>query len=102
MMKKSYICGMVNVYSWIVGTSAIAVLAAQGILAIVSFYRPDYEIHTWHSFLIFQAVNLLAFVHNTFTIRRTLWINDVACKYPLPYSQRLTRSCSDYCFAQSS
>ena len=69
-------------YAWIAGTSGIAVLTAQGILALVAFYMPSYVAQTWHIFLVFQAVNLVACLHNIFTLRRTLWINDVACKAP--------------------
>lgn len=78
--SQSYICGATNVYAWIAGTSGVAILLARGFFAAAIFYDPEYTPKTWHYFLVFQAVNLLSCLHNIFTLRRTLWINDMACK----------------------
>jgi choline transport protein len=78
---QSYICGFVNIFAWIASTSGVAILTAQGILAMVIFYQPDYVPESWHYFLVFQAVNMLVCIHNVFTFKRTLWLNDAACKW---------------------
>lgn len=74
----SYTCGITNIYAWIAGTSGVAIIVTQGILAIVISYEPEYVPQKWHYFLVFQAINALACVHNVFTLRKTLWINHVS------------------------
>lgn len=74
----SYTCGITNVYAWIAGTSGVAILITQGLLAIVISYQPEYEPQKWHYFIIFQTINALACIHNVFTLRKTLWVNDIA------------------------
>ncbi|PTB42508.1 hypothetical protein M441DRAFT_68032 [Trichoderma asperellum CBS 433.97] len=74
----SYACGFANIFAWIAGTSGVAILTTQAILAMVIFHQPDYVPEDWHYFLVFQGVNILACIHNIFTFKRTLWINDAS------------------------
>ncbi|KIW91014.1 uncharacterized protein Z519_07908 [Cladophialophora bantiana CBS 173.52] len=77
----SYACGITNVYAWIATTAGIAIIVPQVILAMVIHYQPDYVPQTWHYFLLYQAVNFVVCAHNIFTLKKTMWINDVSCKY---------------------
>jgi len=74
----SYACGLINAYAWIATTAGIAIIVPQVVLAVVISYHPDYVPQTWHYFLVFQAVNILVCLHNVFTVKKTIWINDIA------------------------
>ncbi|RVX72561.1 hypothetical protein B0A52_03751 [Exophiala mesophila] len=74
----SYACGVTNVYAWISTTAGIAIIIAQVILGMVIFYQPDYVPETWHYFLVYQVFNLLVCIHNIFTLKKTMWVNDVS------------------------
>jgi choline transport protein len=52
----------------------------QFVLSFVLFYQSSYVAQPWHYFLIYQMVNILVVLHNTFTLRKTMWVNDVSCK----------------------
>ncbi|KAH8686485.1 amino acid/polyamine transporter I [Ilyonectria robusta] len=64
----SYICGSISWFSWV--TLAAASMGSLGnyMIALISWYDPDYVIKKWHVFLIFQFTNLLSFVVNAFGI----------------------------------
>ncbi|KIW37309.1 hypothetical protein, variant [Exophiala oligosperma] len=74
----SYACGITNVYSWIATSAGIAIIVAQVVIGMVIFTHPDYVPATWHYFLVYQAVNLVLCLHNIFTMKRSMWINDVS------------------------
>ena len=78
---KSYACGITNVYAWIATTAGIAIIIPQVILGMVIFHQPDYGPQTWHYFVVYQAVNLLVCVHNIFTLKKSMWVNDISCKF---------------------
>lgn len=50
-------------------------------LALASFWNPGYTVETWHVFLIFQAMNFLMVSYNIFLLKRTIWLQDVGCKW---------------------
>lgn len=50
-------------------------------LALASFWNPGYTVETWHVFLIFQAMNFLMVMYNIFLLKRTIWLQDVGCKW---------------------
>lgn len=79
-VMQSYVCGFTNVYAWIAGTCGVAIIISEGLLAMAIFYHSDYVPHVWHYFLVFQALNILCCIHNIFTLKRTLWLYDVACE----------------------
>lgn len=79
--SQSYTCGITNVYAWIAGTSGVAILIAQALLAIVIYFQPGYVPEKWHYFLVFQAINALVCGHNIFTLKKTIWVNDVSCAF---------------------
>lgn len=82
---QSYACGVTNVYAWISTTAGIAIIIAQVILGMVIFYQPDYVPETWHYFLVYQAINALVCIHNIFTLKKTMWVNDVSCESTLKH-----------------
>lgn len=81
MNRQSYLCGTLNVYSWIATTAGIAIIVPQVVLAMVIAHNPSYVPQTWHYFLIYQIVNILVCLHNVFTLKKTLRLYDVACTY---------------------
>ena len=54
---------------------------SQSILAMAIHFNPDYAPEAWHYFLVFLCLNLVMCLHNIFTLKKTMWIYDVACKY---------------------
>ncbi|WXC56086.1 hypothetical protein SNK03_002023 [Fusarium graminearum] len=70
----SYTCGMLGVFSWISIGSSIALIVAQTIMALVIQYHPDLTIKSWHYFLLYVAVHVIAVLYNLFLAQRTEWI----------------------------
>jgi choline transport protein len=83
---QSYLCGLLNAYAWIATTAGIAIIVPQVVLAMAISYHPDYVPETWHYFLLFQAVNILVCLHNVFTLKKTMWVNDISCESSPPPS----------------
>ncbi|KAF7537119.1 hypothetical protein G7054_g4006 [Neopestalotiopsis clavispora] len=74
----SYFCGTVNVFSWITICSGIAIIGPQLVLGMVAFFDDEYVAQPWHTFLLYQAFNLLVLLYNTFVLRHTLWVHTLA------------------------
>ncbi|KAH7039573.1 amino acid/polyamine transporter I [Microdochium trichocladiopsis] len=70
----SYTCGMLGVFSWISIGASIALVIAQAIMALVIQYNPDINVQSWHYFLFYVAVHLIAVLHNLFLAQKTEWI----------------------------
>jgi choline transport protein len=49
------------------------------IVALATYWHPDYVPETWHIFLIFQAINFVFTAYNIFLMKRTSWIHDFGC-----------------------
>lgn len=49
---------------------------------MVIFYQPDYVPQPWHYFILYQGFNFLVCAHNIFTLKKSMWVNDVSCKSP--------------------
>ncbi|OAP54485.1 hypothetical protein AYL99_10933 [Fonsecaea erecta] len=74
----SYACGIINAYAWVATTAGITIIVPQVILAMVNHYQNDYVAHTWHYFLLYQAVNFAVCMHNIFSLKRAMWLNDMS------------------------
>lgn len=77
---KSYWCGMINTFGWIASVAGFIVTFPTIVLALVSFWYPDYSLESWHLFLIFETLNILLTAYNIFLLKRTEWVMNVGCK----------------------
>ncbi|PSR84029.1 amino acid/polyamine transporter I [Coniella lustricola] len=73
----SYWCGLVNTFGWIASIAGFIVPFPTITLALVSFWNPGYVAEAWHTFVIYQALNILLTVYNIFGLKKTFWIMDV-------------------------
>jgi choline transport protein len=80
---QSYCCGAINIFSWISITAGVTILPAQFIISMAIYNNPGYEAKSWHYFLIYQATNIIILLYNIFAIRKTSWVHDIGCKYPI-------------------
>lgn len=78
----AYTCGIISCLSWTINAAGCTLLATQLLVALPQFFN-GYEPTKWQMFLISQALNVFAFAYNVFLIRRTTWIHQTACKFPL-------------------
>lgn len=80
---QSYCCGATNVFTWIALASGIAIIIPQQIVGMAIFWNPSYVPKAWHTFLLYQAANLMTLLYNIYVLKRTMWIHDVGCEYSL-------------------
>jgi choline transport protein len=73
---------MVNVFAWITIAAGVSIIIPQILLAMVSHYDPAYVPHSWHFFLLYQAMNVLCLLYNIFAVRHTMWVFNVGCRHP--------------------
>ncbi|KAL4797002.1 amino acid/polyamine transporter I [Aspergillus venezuelensis] len=62
----SWITGWANVSGWLALTATGGLLGSTLIMGIVSLVYPEFEFQRWHQFLIYVAINIIAFVINAF------------------------------------
>lgn len=43
-------------------------------------FDENYVAEPWHTFLVYQGLNLVVLLYNIFLLHRTLWIHNLACK----------------------
>ncbi|XEV01471.1 hypothetical protein FSHL1_006758 [Fusarium sambucinum] len=79
----SYTCAFFNFFGWISITAGVVIQPGQFIEAMRIFFNPDLVPSTWEYFLFYQAVNVLALVHNIFLQRRIHWAHDVGFVFSL-------------------
>ena len=60
--------------------STAHIIVAQIILAMVTFHIPSYTIERWHTFMIYQANNVITIMYNVFALRRAPWTHNIGCK----------------------
>lgn len=80
-ISKSYWCGILNTFGWIASVGGFIAPFPTIVLAMVSFWQPDYVLESWHVFLIYQALNFLMTAYNIFLLKRTVWVMNVGCKF---------------------
>lgn len=79
--QQSYTCGLINVFAWVAIAAGVGIIIPQIVVAPIIYYDASYVPKTWHIFLIYQAASAFCLVHNIFTLRRTMWIFDLICKW---------------------
>ncbi|KAF5549070.1 amino acid polyamine transporter I [Fusarium mexicanum] len=73
----SYACAFLNFFGWLSITAGVVIQPGQFIEAMRIFFNPEVTPPAWQYFLFYQAVNILALVHNIFLQRRIHWVHDV-------------------------
>ncbi|KEF53879.1 uncharacterized protein A1O9_10281 [Exophiala aquamarina CBS 119918] len=93
----SYACGLVSLLSWIAIGSSVTLIPAQQIPALVTAYSDTYTEHSWHVFLIYEAVALVVLLFNLFALKRNPWVHEVGfcltiCLFVVSFIGILSRS----------
>lgn len=73
----SYVCGSINVFSWIGASAAIILIITEYVGTLVTAYNPGIILEGWQYFLIFQFFNLWGLLHNIFASRKSAFLNDI-------------------------
>lgn len=55
----SFMTGWFTVTGWIFTTASTNLIYAQNFMALIALYHADLTIKTWHTFLVYQALNLI-------------------------------------------
>lgn len=76
----SYACATIATFSWTAVNASATILCAQMLLALPTFYYPRYAPAPWHYFLVYQAINVVMLLYNTFALRSTPWVHDLGCR----------------------
>ena len=61
-------------------TASIEIVVAQLVLAMIAFNVPSYTIESWHTCLLYQALNVITLAYNLFALQRAPWTHNVGCK----------------------
>ena len=61
-------------------TASIDIIVAQLVLAMVAFNIPSYTIERWHTFISYQALNVVTLAYNLFFLKRSPWMHNIGCK----------------------
>ncbi|KAL4958364.1 amino acid/polyamine transporter I [Aspergillus filifer] len=73
----SYTSGLAAICSWICLGASICLSGTNALMAIIIRWQPTYEPQTWHYFLVYQLLNIVVVIYNTFLTNRTLWIYNI-------------------------
>jgi len=80
MHFQSYSCGSINSIGRVAMTASIDIIVAQLVLAMIAFNVPSYTIERWHTFLSYQALNVITLAYNLFALKRAPWTHNLGCK----------------------
>ncbi|KAL4942955.1 hypothetical protein BDV06DRAFT_235110 [Aspergillus oleicola] len=73
----SYTSGLAAICSWICLGASICLSGTNALMAIIIRWQPGYEPQTWHYFLVYQLLNIVVVIYNTFLTNRTLWMYNI-------------------------
>ncbi|KFY29440.1 hypothetical protein V493_02357 [Pseudogymnoascus sp. VKM F-4281 (FW-2241)] len=73
----SYTVGTINMFGWVAICAGICIIMPQIIMGIVVFYNNAFVIERWHSFLIYQALNVSVLVYNLFILPKAAWTHNI-------------------------
>ncbi|OBT56539.1 hypothetical protein VE04_03247 [Pseudogymnoascus sp. 24MN13] len=73
----SYTVGTINMFGWVAICAGICIIMPQIIMGIVVFYNNDFVILQWHSFLIYQVLNVSVLVYNLFILPKAAWTHNI-------------------------
>ena len=59
------------------------IIIAQLVLAMVAFHVPSYHIERWHTFMLYQANNVVTALYNLLVLSRAPWTHNIGCKLGL-------------------
>ena len=60
--------------------STAHIVVAQLVLALVAFHTPWYTIERWHTFMLYQANNVITILYNVFVLRWAPWTHNIGCE----------------------
>ena len=66
---QSYSCGSINTIGRIAKTASINIIV----------FNTSYNIDRWHTFLVYQALNIVTLTYNIFALKRALWTHNIGC-----------------------
>ncbi|KFX97037.1 hypothetical protein V490_03022 [Pseudogymnoascus sp. VKM F-3557] len=73
----SYTVGTINMFGWVAICAGICIIMPQIIMGIVVFYNNSFVIERWHSFLIYQGLNVSVLVYNLFILPKAAWTHNI-------------------------
>ncbi|KIW64822.1 hypothetical protein PV04_09729 [Phialophora macrospora] len=73
----SYVCAVAATYSWVFLCAAVTLFAAIVLIALPEYYVEGYEPKAWHTFLVYQTLNILILVYNLFVLKRAPWTHEI-------------------------
>ncbi|OJJ95192.1 hypothetical protein ASPACDRAFT_36577 [Aspergillus aculeatus ATCC 16872] len=79
----SYMCGIIGIWSWVAIAASLSLMVTEGIMAMVLTYHPTFVPQSWHYFLMYQAVHIIAMAYNVGLLSKTVWVYDWAFYFSL-------------------
>ncbi|CAF9927739.1 MAG: hypothetical protein HETSPECPRED_006665 [Heterodermia speciosa] len=78
-MKRglSYACGSINAIGRVAMTASIDIIVARLLLAIIAFNIPSYTIERWHTFMLYQVLNIVTLTYNLAALKRAPWTHNI-------------------------
>ena len=64
-------------------TASIDIIVARLLLAIIAFNIPSYTIEGWHTFMLYQVLNIVTLIYNLAALKRAPWTHNIGCKSQL-------------------
>jgi len=85
----SYVCGFITTFYWIATGASVSVIVSTQISTLYTFYHPEVSSASWHLFLVYQGLVLLALLYNVLLIKRFDFTHTIGCtleRLPSPKS----------------
>lgn len=79
----SYVTGIVNIFAWLATSASICVIIPQVVLGMAAYWHPTYVPERWHTFLIYQASNIIILGYNIAILRRAPFTHDIGMFFSL-------------------
>jgi choline transport protein len=78
-----YAIGMINIFAWLAISASVCVIMPNIVLGLAAYWNPDFVPQKYHSFLLYQASNLLILAYNIAILRRASWTHNVGMVFGL-------------------
>ena len=61
-------------------TASIDIIVAKLLLAMIAFNVSSYTIERWHTFMLYQALNVITLTYNLTALKRAPWTHNIGCQ----------------------
>lgn len=97
----SYSCGLLAMLSWVAIGVSVTIIIAEIVMATVAATNSGFVTKSWHVFLAYQAIALVALLYNILALKRAPWTHNIGCmnqQRKIPFDSTAGRLVANICF----